>query len=130
MGDGALDHLADPVDALILLLGRLAQFAVGGFLCGVIIPLPTYPLSPIHPEGSIPSSSPEGAWGGHIVHGPRIGAPGAHTNLPSGRTRIRVVHARASVLDRPQIAAVALVQAGDEGAVHHDSRSHRAPPPR
>ena len=28
-------------------------------MCGVIIPLPTYPLSPIHPEGSIPSSSPE-----------------------------------------------------------------------
>ena len=32
---------------------------LGGFLWGVIIPLPTYPLSPIHPEGSIPSSSPE-----------------------------------------------------------------------
>ena len=32
---------------------------LGGFLCGVIIPLPMYPLSAIHPEGSIPSSSPE-----------------------------------------------------------------------
>ena len=30
VGDGALDHLADSVDALILLLGRLAQFAIGG----------------------------------------------------------------------------------------------------
>ena len=59
VGDGTLDDLADPVDALVLLPGRLAQFAVGGFLCGVIIPLPTYPLSAIHPEGSIPSSSPE-----------------------------------------------------------------------
>ena len=32
MGDGPLDDLADPVDALILLLGRLAQFAIGGIL--------------------------------------------------------------------------------------------------
>ena len=32
---------------------------LGGFLWGVIIPLPTFPLSAIHPEGSIPSSSPE-----------------------------------------------------------------------
>ena len=32
VGDGALDHLADSVDALILLLGRLAQFAIGGLL--------------------------------------------------------------------------------------------------
>ena len=43
----------------------LASFAaslsspLGGFLWGVIIPLPTYPLSAIHLEGSIPSSSPE-----------------------------------------------------------------------
>ena len=51
---------------------------LGGFLCGVIIPLPTYPLSPIHPEGSIPSSNPEGARGGHVVHGPRIVARGPH----------------------------------------------------
>ena len=34
VGDGALDHLADPVDALILLLGRLAQFAVGASCAG------------------------------------------------------------------------------------------------
>ena len=40
-------------------------------------------------------------------------------NPPSSRTRIRVVHARASVLDRPQIAAPAPVRAGEEGAVHH-----------
>jgi len=38
------------------------------------------------------------------------------------------VHARASVLDRPQIAAVAPARAGEEGAVHHDSRSPGAPP--
>ena len=32
MGDGALDDLADPVDALVLLLRGFAQFAVGGLL--------------------------------------------------------------------------------------------------
>ena len=40
---------------LMLLLASFAasaQLAVGGgFLRGVIIPLPTYPLSAIHPEG-------------------------------------------------------------------------------
>ena len=40
-------------------------------------------------------------------------------NSPLSRTRIRVVHARASVLDRPQITAVAPARAGEEGAVHH-----------
>ena len=34
VGDGPLDHLADPVDALVGLLRRLAQFAVGGLLMG------------------------------------------------------------------------------------------------
>ena len=43
----------------ILLMLLLASFAaslsspLGGFLWGVIIPLPTYPLSAIHPEGSM-----------------------------------------------------------------------------
>ena len=69
---------ADPVDAPVLLLLGFAQFSVGGFLWGAIIPLPTYPLSPIHPEGSIPSSNPKGAWGGHVVHGPRVGVGGPH----------------------------------------------------
>ena len=32
VGDGALDDLADPVDALVLLLRGFAQFAVGGLL--------------------------------------------------------------------------------------------------
>ena len=47
---------------------RLASFAalpgspLGGFLYGMIIPIPTYPLSSIHPEGSIPSSNPEGVF--------------------------------------------------------------------
>ena len=34
VGDGPLDHLADPVDALILLLRGFAQFAVGRLLVG------------------------------------------------------------------------------------------------
>ena len=41
VGDDLLDHLADLVDAPVLLLRLLVEFAVGGFLCGVIIPLPT-----------------------------------------------------------------------------------------
>ena len=34
VGDGALDDLADPVDALVGLFGRFAQLAVGGLLVG------------------------------------------------------------------------------------------------
>ena len=37
VGDGPLDDLADPVDALVGLLRGLAQLAVGGFLWDVII---------------------------------------------------------------------------------------------
>ena len=47
-------------------------------MCGGIIPLPMYPLSAIHPEGSRPSSSPEGAWCGHVVHGAGVGVGGPH----------------------------------------------------
>ena len=50
---------ADPVDALVLLLRGFAQFAVGGLLVRGDHPLPRYPLSAIHPEGPIPSSSRE-----------------------------------------------------------------------
>ena len=41
VGDGLPDHLADPVDVPVRLLRRLVEFAVGGFLWDVIIPLPT-----------------------------------------------------------------------------------------
>ena len=41
VGDGPLDHLAVPVDVPVRLLRRLVEFAVGGFLWDVIIPLPT-----------------------------------------------------------------------------------------
>ena len=105
---------------MLLLASSAASLSspLGGFLWGVIIPLPMYPLSAVHPEGSIPSSSPEGAWCGHVVHGPRVGVRGPHE--PSvGPDQDLDVHARAPVLDRPQIAAPAPVQAGEEGAVHH-----------
>ena len=98
-------------------------------MCGAIIPLPTYPLSAIHPEGSIPSSNPEASSAATSCMDPGQGSE-AHMNPPLSRTRIRVVHARAPVLDRPRIAAVAPVRAGEEGAVHHDSRSPGAPPRR
>jgi len=61
---------------------------LGGFLCGVIIPLPMYPLSAIHPEGSIANTkqdkpllirltcgggrSPRGAHSGWIGIGLRV----------------------------------------------------------
>jgi len=60
-----------------------------------------------------PSSSPEGARGGHVVHGPRIGAPGPTRTLHRAGPGIRVVHPRAPVLDRPQIAVTAPVPAGE-----------------
>ena len=46
---------------MLLLASSTASLSspLGGFLWDVIIPLPMYPLSAIHPEGSIPSSSPE-----------------------------------------------------------------------
>ena len=107
----------------ILLALLLASFAaslsspLGGFLCEVIIPLPTYPLSAIHPEGSIPPSGPEGARGGHVMHGARIGV-GCPRDPPSSRTRVWALMPAHPRSPRP-IAAVAPVPAGKKGAVHH-----------
>ena len=127
VGDGPLDHLADPVDTLILLLGRLAQFAVGGLLMRRDHPSSHIALVADPPGGVHSLQQSGGVQCGHIVHGPRIGAPGpTRTFRRAGPGSGH--HPRALVLDRPQIAAVAPVQAGDEGAVHHDSRSPRAPP--
>ena len=86
---------------------------LGGFLCGVIIPFPRIPCRRSTRRGLYPSSSPEGARGGHVVHGPRIGAPRPTRTLHRAGPGIRVVHPRAPVLDRPQIAAVAPVPAGE-----------------
>ena len=91
---------------------------LGGFLCGVIIPLPMYPLSAIHPEGSRPSSSPEGAWCGHVVHGAGVGVGGPHEPAV-GQDQDLDVHAGRLVLARPQFAVIAPAPAGEESAVHH-----------
>ena len=71
------------------------------------------------PSGGIDSVEQSGGvQGGHVVHGPRVGVRGPH-ELSVEPDQDLDVHARAPVLDRPQIAAFAPVQAGEEGAVHH-----------
>ena len=69
------------MSAMTLLFSSFAvslSSPLGGFLCGVIIPLPTYPLSPIHPEGSHSLQQSGGVQGRHVVHGPRVGIGGPH----------------------------------------------------
>ena len=69
------------MSAMTLLFSSFAvslSSPLGGFLCGVIIPLPTYPLSPIHPEGSHSLQQSGGVQGRHVVHGPRIRIGGPH----------------------------------------------------
>jgi len=71
VGDGALDHLADPVDALILLLGRLARFAVGGLLMRCDHPS-SHIVLVADPSGGVGSvEQSRDVQCGHIVHGPR-----------------------------------------------------------
>ena len=91
---------------------------LGGFLWGVIIPLPTYPLSAIHPEGSIPSSSPEESRAATSCMDLGQGSE-ARTGRPSGRTRIRALMPVALCSPRPQFAVIPPAPAGEEGAVHH-----------
>ena len=104
---------------------RLASFAASlssplrGFLWGVIIPLPTFPLSAIHPEGSIPSSSPEASRAATSCMDPGQGSE-ARTSLPPGRTRIRVVH-----VGRPVLTATTI-----RGDCAGSSRGRGCRPPR
>ena len=109
---------ADPVDALVGLFRRLAQFVVGGLLMGR-----DHSPSDIalvgDPSGGVDSVEQSGGVQcGHVVHGARVGVGGPH-QAPAGQDQDLDVHARAPVLDRPQIAAPAPVRAGEEGAVHH-----------
>ena len=75
---------ADPVDAPVLLLLGFAQFAVGRLLMG-------RDHSPSHvslvadPSGGIDSVEQSGGvQGGHVVHGPRVGAVSyTHLTLPT-----------------------------------------------
>ena len=78
MGDGALDDLADPVDALVGLFGRFAQFSVGGLLVGR-----DHSPSDVSlvgdPSGGVDSVEQSGGvQGGRVVHGPRVGVGGPH----------------------------------------------------
>src|SRR5215207_9805108 len=57
--DDLLDNPADLVDLLIEFFLPGQQAPVGGFLMGVIMSLPTYPLSPIQLLGSTVRSTPD-----------------------------------------------------------------------
>ena len=120
---------ADPVDAPVGLLRGFAQFSVGGLLMRRDHP-PTDVSLVADPPGEIHSLEQSGGVQcGHVVHGPRIGVGCPH-ELSVEPDRDLDVHTRAPMLDRPRIAALAPVRAGEEGAVHHDSRSSRGPSPR
>ena len=113
----------------------LASFAAslsspsGGFLCRAVIPLPTYPLSAIHPEGSILSSSPEGARGGYVVHGARIGVRGPR-RAPVGQDQDLGAHAGRPVLTATAIRGDSAGSSGGGGRRPPRGRSPGAPPGR
>ena len=118
VGDGLLDHLADPADALILLFGGFAQFAVGGLLVRGDHSLADVSLVG-DPSGGVDSVEQSGGvQGGHVVHGPRVGVGGPH-QAPAGQDQDLDVHAGRPVLARPQFAVIPPAPAGEEGAVHH-----------
>ena len=82
VGDGALDHLADPVDALILLLRLLlVEFAIGGLLMGRDHPSSHIALVADPPGGVHSLQQSERRLVRPRVHGPRIGAPGPTRTL-------------------------------------------------
>ena len=72
VGDCALDDLADPVDALVGLFGRFAQFAVGRLLVGRDNSPSDIALVGDPPGGIDSLQQSGGVQCGHIVHGPRI----------------------------------------------------------
>ena len=78
VGDGSLDDLADPVDALVGLLRRLAQFAVGGLLVRGDHPPSDIALVGDPPGGVDSLEQSGGVQGGYVVHGPRIRIGGPH----------------------------------------------------
>ena len=78
VGDGALDDLADPVDAPVLLLRGFAQFAVGGLLMGRDHSPSDIALVADPPGGVHFLQQSGGARGGHVVRGPRVGIGGPH----------------------------------------------------
>ena len=109
---------ADPVDALVGLLGGFAQFAVGGLLVRGDHSLADVSLVG-DPSGGVDSVEQSGGvQGGRVVHGPRIGVGGPHQPAV-GQDQDLDVHAGRPVLARPQFAVSAPTPAGEEGAVEH-----------
>ena len=69
---------ADPVDAPVLLLRLLVEFAVGGLLVRGDHPPSHVPFVADPPGGVDSLEQSGGARGRHVVHGPRIGVGGPH----------------------------------------------------
>ena len=118
---------ADPVDALVGLLRGLAQFAVGGLLVG-------RDHSPSHvslvgdPPGGVNSVEQSGeAWGGHVVHGPRVGVGGPH-RAPVRQDQDPGAHAGRLVLTATIIRGDSAGSSRGRGCRPPRGRSPGAPP--
>ena len=109
---------ADPVDALVGLFDRFAQFAVGWLLVGRDHPPADVSLVG-DPSGGVDSVEQSGGvQGGRVVHGAGVGVGGPHEPAV-GQDQDLDVHAGRLVLARPQFAVSAPTPAGEEGAVQH-----------
>ena len=127
VGDGPLDDLADPVDALVGLFGRFAQFAVGGLLVGR-----DHSPSDIalvgDPSGGVDSVEQSGGVQcGHVVHGPRIGVGGPH-QAPAGQDQDQRRSCRSSRACPTTIRGERAGSSRGRGCRPPRSRSPRAPP--
>ena len=99
MGDGPLDHLADPVDALILLLGRLAQFAIGGLLMGRDHPSSHISLVADPPGGVHSLQQSGGVQCGYVVHGVGVRVGGPHEPSVGPDQDLDIIPARLCLTD-------------------------------
>ena len=121
--------LADPVDALVGLFGRFAQFAVGGLLVGCDHS-PSDVSLVSDPSGGVDSVEQSGGvQGGRVVHGPRVGVGGPHQPAV-GQDQDLDVHAGRPVLTATVIRGDCAGSSRGRGCRPPRSRSPRAPPPR
>ena len=127
MGDGPLDDLADLVDALVGLLRRLAQFAVGGLLVGRDHSPSDIALVGDPPGGIDSLQQPGGVQGGHVVHGPRAGVGGPH-RAPARQDQDPGAHAGRLVLTATTIRGDSAGSSRGRGCRPDESRSPGAPP--
>ena len=127
VGDGALDDLADPVDALVLLLRGFAQFAVGGLLVRGDHPSSHVSLVADPPGGVHSLQQSGGVQGGRVVHGPRVGVGGPH-QAPAGQDQDLDVHAGRPVLTATTIRGDSASSSRGRGCRPPRSRSPGAPP--